>query len=167
MICAFDENHGNPMLLSLQIIAMLTWKEMPCVGNLQIAHYINCRNTIIPGYCCQRNVFCDCYRNMGHFLCIAERKKRFLNLHLYCIVSNVPERCANTQDHQNCCAMKAHSRACATFQSNGNSTEKKELFEWNVCFVRILIRLYIYYVIHKVCNSLKTPLTQPWNNHAH
>jgi len=28
-------------------------------------------------------------------------------------------------------------------------------------FVRILIRLYIYYIIHKVYNSLKTPLTHP------
>jgi len=44
----------------------------------------------------------------------------------------------------------------------------KKLFELNVIyFVRILIRLYIYSIIHKVCNSLKTPLTQPWNNHAH
>jgi len=90
MICVFVENHGNPMLLSLQIIAMLTWTEMPCVGNLQIAHYVNCCNTILPGYCCQRNVFCDCYRNMGHFICSVERIKRFMNLHLYCIVSNVP-----------------------------------------------------------------------------
>jgi len=28
-------------------------------------------------------------------------------------------------------------------------------------FVRILTRLYIYYIIRKVCNSLKTPLAQP------
>jgi len=89
MICVFVENNGNPMLLSLQIIATLTWKEMPYVENLQIAHYVNRPNTIIPGYCCQPNVFCDCYRNMGHFLCSVERIKRFLNLHLHCIVSNV------------------------------------------------------------------------------
>jgi len=90
MICVFVENHGNPMLFSLQIIAMLTLKEMPCVENLQIVQYVNCRNTNIPGYCCQRNVFCDCYRNMGHFICSVERIKRFLNVHLHCIVSNVP-----------------------------------------------------------------------------
>jgi len=90
MICVFVENHGNPMLLSLQIIATLTWKQMPYVENLQIAHYVNCRNPYIPGYCCQSNVFCDCYRNTGHFLCSVERIKRFLNLHLHCIVSNVP-----------------------------------------------------------------------------
>ena len=32
----------------------------------------------------------DCYCNMGHFLCRVERIKRFLNIHLHCIVSNVP-----------------------------------------------------------------------------
>ena len=47
-------------------------------------------NTILPGYCCQPNVFCDCCRNMGHFLCSVERIKRFLNLHLHCIVNNFP-----------------------------------------------------------------------------
>jgi len=90
MVCGFIENHGNPMLLSIQIIAMLTWKEMPCVENLQIAYCVNCRNTDIPGYCCQRSVFCDCYRNTGHFLCSVERIKRFVNVHLHCIVSSVP-----------------------------------------------------------------------------
>jgi len=48
------------------------------------------RNTNIPGYCCQQSVFCDCYRNMGHFLCSVERIKRFVNVHLQRIVSNVP-----------------------------------------------------------------------------
>jgi len=58
------------MLLSLQIIAILTSKGMPCVENRQIAHYVNCHDTIVPGYCCQRSVFfCDRYRNTGHFLC--------------------------------------------------------------------------------------------------
>ena len=103
---------------------------MPCVENLQIAHYVDCRNINIPGCCCQRSVFCDCYRNMDHFLCTLERIKRFLNVQLHCIVSNVfPIRCTNTQDYQNCCAVKSHSRALATFQSNGTSTENKELFD--------------------------------------
>jgi len=44
------------------------------------------RNTNIPGYCCQRSAFWDCYRNMGHFLCSVERTKRFVNVHLHCIV---------------------------------------------------------------------------------
>ena len=105
------------MLLSLQIMAMLTWKEMPCVENLHIACSENCRNTNIPGYCCQRSVFCDCYRNMGHFLCSVERIKWFVNVHFHCIVSNVSSECANTQDHQNCCAVKSYSRALATFQT--------------------------------------------------
>ena len=107
------------------------------------------------------NVFYDCYRNIGHFLCSVESISVFWTS--ICIASSAmfPLRWANTQHHQNCCAVKSHSRVLATFQSNGNSTENKELFEWNVCFVRILIRLYIQYGIHKVCNSLKTPLTQP------
>ena len=159
MTCVFVENHGNPMLLSLQIIAMLTWKEMPCVENLQIAYSVSCHNTNIPGYCCQRSVFCDCYRNMGHFLCNVERIKRFVNVHLHCIVRNVPAECANTQDHQNRCAVKSHSRALATFQSNGEVSKQEAI--WMKCYyVRILIRSYIYYTIDKVCNSLKTPLTQ-------
>jgi len=145
------------MLLSLQIMAMLTWKEMSCFENLQIAYCVSCRNTNIPSYWCQRSVFCDCYRNMGHFLCSVERIKRFVNVHLHCIVSNVPSDCANTQDHQNCCGVKSHSRVHATFQRNGK-TRKQEAMWMKCYFVRILIRLYIYYIIYKVCNSLKTPL---------
>jgi len=80
------------MLFSLQIMAMLTWKEMPCVENLQTTYCANCQITNIPGYCCQRSVFCDCYRNMGHFLCSVERIKSFVNVHLHCIVSNVPSK---------------------------------------------------------------------------
>ena len=107
------------------VMAMLARKEMPCVENLQITYCVNCRNTNIPGYYCQRSVFCDCYRNMGHFLCSIERIKRFVNVHLHCIVSNVHFECANTQDHQNCCAVKSNSRVLATFQSNGK-TRKQE-----------------------------------------
>ena len=90
MICGFVENHGNPMLLSLQIMAMLTWKEIPCVENLQIAYCGNCRNTNIPGYCCQQSVLGDRYRNMRHSLCSVEKIKRFVNVHLHCIVGIVP-----------------------------------------------------------------------------
>ena len=92
MICGFVENHGNPMLLCLQIIAMLTWKVIPCFENRQIAYCVNCRNANIPGYCWQRSVFCDCYRNMGHFLFFVERIKRLVNVHLHCIVSNVASK---------------------------------------------------------------------------
>ena len=148
-----------PPWLRAWIMAMLTWKEMLCVENLQITYCVNCRNTNIPRYCCQRSVFCDCYRNMGHFLCSVERIKRFV-VRLHCIVSNVLSECANTQDHQYCCAVKSHSRVLATLQSNGKARKQEAI--WTKCyFVRIFIRLYIYYIIHKVCNSLKTPLTQP------
>jgi len=44
---------------------MLTWEEMPCVENLQIAHYVNCRNTIYLAIAANETFFCDCYRNMG------------------------------------------------------------------------------------------------------
>ena len=135
-------------------------KNMSCVENLQIAYGVNCRNTNIPGYCCQQSVFCDCYRNTGNFLCSVERIKRFVNVHLHCIVSNIPSECAKTQDHQYFCAVKSHSRVLATFQSNGNARRQEAI--WMKCyFVRILIRLYIYYMTHKICESLKTPLTQP------
>jgi len=132
---------------------------MPCVENLQIAYCVNCRKTNILGYCLQHSVFCDCYRNMGHFLCSVERIKRFI-VHFHCIVSNVLSECANTQDHQNCCAVKSHSRVFATLQSNGKS-RKQEALSMKCHFVRILIRLYIYYKIHEVCNSLKTTLVHP------
>ena len=144
-------------------MAMLTWKEMPCVENLQIVYCVNCRNTNIPDYCRQRSVYYDFYRNMGHFLCSVARIKRFVNVHLHCIVSNVPSyRGANTQDHQNCCAVKSHSRALATFQSNGKARKQEAI--WMKCvfcsyFDKIVYLLYT--VIHKVCNSLKTPLSQP------
>jgi len=34
--------------------------------------------------------FGDCYCNMGQFRCSVEKIKRFVNVHLHCIVSNVP-----------------------------------------------------------------------------
>ena len=33
--------------------------------------------------------FCDCCRNIGHFLCGIERIKRFVNVHVHCIVGNL------------------------------------------------------------------------------
>jgi len=152
MICGFVENHGNRMILSLQIIAMLTWKEMTCVENQKIAYCVNCCNTNITGYCWQRSFFCDFYCNTGHFLCSVERIKHFVNVHLHCIVSNIPSKVHKYSGPPELCTVKSHSHALATFQSNGNSTENKKLFEWNVSFVRILIRLYTYYKTHKVCN---------------
>jgi len=84
--------------------------------------------------------FCDCYRNMGHFLCSVERIKRFVNVHLHRHSSAMfLLRGANTQDQnlQHFKAMEKHAN--------------KKLFGWNVYFVRILIRLYVYYIIHKIC----------------
>jgi len=148
------------MLLSLQIMAMLTWKEMPCVENLQTIYCVNCRNTNIPGYCCQRSLFCDCYRNTGYFLCSEERIKRFVNVHLYCIVGNVPSKVRKYAGPPELFRSEISFSRTPTFQNNGNYLENKELFEWNVHLVRNLIRLFIYHIIHKAWNSLKTPLTQ-------
>jgi len=33
--------------------------------------------------------FLDCCRNIGLFVCAVERAKRFVNVHLHCIVSNL------------------------------------------------------------------------------
>jgi len=162
MICDFVENHGNPMLLSLQIIAMLTWKEMACVENLLIAYCGNCHNTNIPGYCCQRSVFiCDCYRNMEHFLCSVEKIKRFVKVHLHCIVSNVHRKVRKYSGPPEPLRSEISFLPTCNIPKQWKLHWKQGAFEWNMYFVLIFIRLYIYYVIHKVCNSLKTPLTQP------
>jgi len=67
---------------------------MPCVEFLQIAYCVNCRIVILIYLADAANeaFFCDCYRNMGHFLCSVERIKRFVNDHLHCIVSSVPPK---------------------------------------------------------------------------
>jgi len=38
-----------------------------------------------------KHVFCDCCRNIAHFLCGAERVKRFVNVHLH-LNSYQPEK---------------------------------------------------------------------------
>ena len=62
---------------------------MPCVEFLQIAYCVNCRIVILIhlAIAAEEAFFCDC--NMGHFLCSVERIKRFVNVHLHCIASNV------------------------------------------------------------------------------
>jgi len=161
MICAFVENHGNTMLLSLQIIAMLSWIEMPCIENLEIVYCVNCHNTNIPGYCYQRSVFCDCYRNMGHFLCGVERIKRFVNVHLHFIVRNVHCKVRKYSGPPELLRSEISFLRTCNIPKQWKLHRKQGAFEWNMYFVLILIRLYIYYVIQTVCNSLKTPLTQP------
>ena len=117
---------------------------MPCVENLQIAYGVNCRNTNIPGYCCQQSVFCDCYRNMGHFLCSVERIKRFVNVHLHCIVSNIPSECANTQDHQYLRSEISFSRTYNILKQWKNTQTTSYLNEMLFCsyFDKIVYLLY-------------------------
>jgi len=38
-----------------------------------------------------------------------------------------PLRETNAQDYQNCCAVKSHSRALATFQSNGKARKQEAI----------------------------------------
>ena len=119
------------MRLSLQIMAMLTWKEMPCVENLQIAYFVNCRNTNIPGYCCQRCVFSDYFRNMGHSLCSIERIKPFVNVHFTASSAVFPLsaqilRTTRTVAQWN--LILAHLQHCKAMEKHAN----KKLFEWNV-----------------------------------
>jgi len=142
------------MLLHLHI-AVLTWKEMPCVETLQISYCVNCRNTNIPGYCCQRSVFSDCYRNTGHFLCSVERIKRFVNVHLHCPVSNILSKVRKyTGPPELLRSEISFSRTCNIPKQYGTAGKQEAI--WMKCvFFRSLIRLYIYYIIHKVCNSLK------------
>ena len=78
------------MLLSFKVMAMLTWQEVFCFENLQIAYCVNYRN--VPGswvFLPTKCIFCDCYRNLGHFLCGVEMLKCFVKVHLHCIVSNL------------------------------------------------------------------------------
>ena len=150
------------MLLSFQIMAMPTWKEMPCVENLQIAYCVNCRNTNITGYCCQQSVFGDCYRDMRHFVYSAEKIKRFV-VHLHCIVSNVASECANTQDHQNCCAVKSHcrTRTCNIAKQWKSKQTRSYLNEMLFCsyFDKIVYLLYnsqsLLFIENSTCSSLK------------
>ena len=144
------------MLLSLQIRAMLTWTETPCVENLLIAYCANCRNTNISRYCCQWSVYCDCYRNMEHFLCSIDRIKSFVNVHFHCIVSNVRSKVRKYSGPPELLRCEiSFSRTC-NIPKQWKITQTRSYLN-EMC---ILI-MYIYYIIHKVCNSLKTPLTQP------
>jgi len=148
MIFVFVENHGNAMLLSLRIIAILTWKGMPCVENLQTAHNVNCRNTNIPSYCCQRSVFCDCYRNMGHFLCSVARIKRFLNAHLHCIVSNVPYKVRKYSGPPELLRSEI-SFACTCVIPKQSKLRRKQGAIW----VKCVLCSYFHKILYLICNS--------------
>jgi len=156
IICDFVENHGNPMSLSLQITAMHIWKEMPCVKCLQIGYCVNFRIVILIYLVIATNeaFFCDCYRNTGHFLCSVERIKRFVNVHLHCIVSNVPSKGRKYSGPPELLRSEfSFSRTCNI--SKQWKLHRKQGAIWMKCvFFRSLIRLYIYYIIRKMCNSL-------------
>ena len=85
--------------------------------------------------------FCDCYRNMGHFLCSVEGIRRFVNVLLHCIVSNVPSKVRKYSGPPELLRseIKSPSRALATFQSNGSAPKTRSHFK-EMC---ILIRYSI------------------------
>ena len=130
---------------------MLLYISWQCILEKKCASLTTCR-------CCVENL---------HFLCSVERIKLFVNVHLHCIVAlsaMFTLKCANTQDHHNCCEVKSHSHALATFQSNGTA-RNQEAIRMKCVFCSYFEKIvyvdnYIDYIIHKVCNSLKTPLTQ-------
>jgi len=58
--------------------------------------------------------FCDCSRNMGYFLFREERIKRFMNVHLHCIVSNMNRISKMLRlPHPGNISADAHGRPCA------------------------------------------------------
>jgi len=101
--------------------------------------------------------FCDCYRNMGHFLCSLERIKHFVNVHLHCIVNNVPSKGRKYS------APPELLRSEISFLRTCNNPKhaNKKLFERNVYFACILIRLYTYHIIHKDGIDWKRQLHSP------
>jgi len=64
--------------------------------------------------------------------------------------------CANAQNHQTICAVKSHLVQLQHSKTLETHENKEKLFELNVQFVRIFIRIYTILKIHKVCNSFKT-----------
>ena len=70
-------------------MATFLWKEVPCFENLQIAcvNYLNW-----PGNCCQRSAFLWLLPCHGLFSSAIEWVKRFVNVHLHCILSNLKDK---------------------------------------------------------------------------
>jgi len=98
--------------------------------NTVYCYGVSCRNTNIPGYCYQRNVFFVILTsNTGYFLCSVEMIRRFVNVHLHCIVSNVPSKVRKYSGPPELFRSEISFSRTATFQNNGNYLENKELFE--------------------------------------
>jgi len=74
------------MLHSLKIVAMPTWK-VPCVKNLQITYCVNYRN--IPGALLPTKRIFAIVAVILRIFVMVEREKRFVNVHLQCIASNL------------------------------------------------------------------------------
>ena len=120
---------------------------MPCVENLQIACCVNCRIAILIYLTTAANkaFLCDCYRNMGHFLCSVERIKRFVNVHLHCIVSNVPSKVSKYSGSTELLRSEiSFSRTCNIAKQWKNTQTRSYLNEMLLCsyFDKIVYLLY-------------------------
>jgi len=73
---------------------MLFYKEVPCFENLRLAYCVNKRN--IPDYCCQRSAFFMTVALIRGIFGGVARVKRFVNVHLHCIVSNLKRICTTS-----------------------------------------------------------------------
>jgi len=146
------------MLLSSQIMSMLTWLEIPWVENPQITYCVNCRNVNIPDYCCQRSVFLWLLPYHGAFSCSVEKIKRFVSVHLHCIVSNVPSKVHKYSGIPELLRSEISFSSTCNIRKQSKLHRKQGAVWMNFVFCSYFDKIVYYYIFHKVCNSLKTPL---------
>ena len=67
------------------------WRQLPLIKAKFVKFGVKKANlATLPSYCCQQSAFFVTVAvTRGHFLCGVERVKRFVNVHLHCIVSNL------------------------------------------------------------------------------
>jgi len=96
-----------PVLLCFKVMAVLTWWEVFCFENVQIAYCVIYRS--IPGSWVllptKRIFVIVTVTWVGHFLCGVEMVKRFVKVHLHCIVSNLKiiTKCRRCPPWKNSC----------------------------------------------------------------
>jgi len=64
---------------------------------------------------------------MGHFLCSVERIKRFVNVHLHCIVNNVASKGRKYSGPPELLRIETSFSRTATFQSNGKARRQEAI----------------------------------------
>jgi len=73
-----------------------------------------------------KRIFCNYCRNMGHFFCGVERVKRFVNVHLHCIISNLKRisKMSTCPPWKNFCG-----RLCKRVQNRNQSSFETSVFK--------------------------------------